>query len=302
MATFNRRAALDAGWSPAAVASFTRELELKEKEAKQPKGLRTLKNVGSTIGKTVGGVAKFAFPSTTNLVKGSFSNPEKAKELSKKEWYEYISPGATMLRQDELGAATREIFSYMALKELLPWLTKSKIGGGVAGKATQAAAKATEAGKSTPWNTVTGKITGAVEKKLGKPKEVTTALRTLIEEKTPAQFAEKATMNPTELLDWRRQIQARGGKTFLQRAFQGSNVPEKVESIARSEISKLVHQYAPGTKIPDLLYRLYSGPLGSPIPAALKIGGATLGYSSIYSALRNLMGGNQGNVYGVAGE
>ena len=165
---------------------------------------------------------------------------------------------------------------------MLPWLTK----GGVAGKTTKAAEKATKEGTRIPWQETETGVREEVGKKLGATPEVKKTLEQLLAEKLPIASGQEMTLTPMQQLDWRRQIARRGGGNFFQRLLTGTSVPEKVEGVARSQISGQLHGYVPGTRLPDWLYSKYSGPLGSPVQAIpkLAIGGG------IYAQLRSLLG------------
>lgn len=166
-----------------------------------------------------------------------------------------------------------------ALKELPSYLTKS----GLAQKSTEAARAATEAGTKISWGDISKDIQSQVYKQLGKTKDVQDALNTIISEKTPAGLESMApdvkiggigtSMSPSDLLDWRRQILGREG-TGILKALTGSNVTDKVSSIARSVISKNLHDYVPATVTPDKLFSFYSAIKGDvPTWAKRAVGG-----------------------------
>ena len=304
---FNREAAIKAGYSDTEIDSYLNA----QQNQTTVKGSDWTDKVGNgmdTIGKVVGGTANFFFPQTTKLIKDTATDTAKnfndllkgdmasIKQRNKEAnipspWLSLI-PGYALFDK-KTGGSAREIATYMAMGKLLPWLTKTKLGGGVAGKATSAAEKATQSGVKVSLQDVVDRITGKVTSKLGSPEAVTTPLKELLKEKIGTTTG--TTLTPSELLQWRRQIMARGGSNFLQRIFKGADVGEKVEGVARSEISKVLHQYAPATKLPDLLYRLYSNPiLGSPMSAIPKVAGGILGVGSVPSIFRTLTGGGGG--------
>ena len=120
------------------------------------------------------------------------------------------------------------------------------------------------------------KIRGAVSTKFGDKKEITKTLNQTLSEHTPPALAPNPAglnpsapagagstagefnFDPTKLLNWRRQIQQRGGQNFLQRVLTGSDLTQKVEGEVRNIISKELHSLAPDTLTPDRVYSFYS--------------------------------------------
>lgn len=125
----------------------------------------------------------------------------------------------------------------------------------------EAVEAATKEGKSVHWDDLSKKIREDVLKKYGDTPEVREALNKALIDKTPAgieSVPETMRLNPKELLDWRRQISARGsGKNWVQKALQGDDLGDKVSTDVRRIVSDSVHEMAPGSKQSDTLYSLF---------------------------------------------
>jgi hypothetical protein len=202
-----------------------------------------------------------------------------------------------IMQEDALGESTRELAAmYLGgkiLQKILPLATK----GGVAKRTTELAEKSTKKGTVIDWDTLEKNIISKTRSKLGNVPEVNQPLETILREGLPNQmtrspgiysgnpgmpgFADELVKTPTELLNWRRQILARGGSgNGLQQLLgklMGSDVESKVQGIARGEISAALKNTVPGISPMDRLYSLYSkgGVFGGDIPTLLKkYGGA----------------------------
>ncbi len=156
----------------------------------------------------------------------------------------------------------------------IPKIASNLTFKGAANAATKAASKATAEGANATWDDLQYDVRSQVEKQLGNTQEVRDAVNNLLSEKTPAalegQGANALTKSPTDLLDWRRQITARGGGGgVLANLFKGTNIDSKVSSIARKVISSNLHDIAPGTQTPDKLYSFYKT-LGGDVPTWIK--------------------------------
>lgn len=150
-----------------------------------------------------------------------------------------------------------------ALLEPLMTLLGVKNSGILSKKGTNklienAANDATNEGIKVNWNDVQQEIRDTVTGKLGNTSDVKKALNTLIAEKTPAQVGEPS-LNPNDLLTWRRQVAARGaGKGVLQNFLKGSDIEDKVSSIARAVITRNLKGLAPDITTPDKVYSAYA--------------------------------------------
>lgn len=358
MATFDRDAAKQAGYSDQEINTFLKkrpELQVPTQPAKP----QTTKDGGflhsmglGPIVDTVGGFKDVGFQ-LKDILMGQIGTPEQKKQagedfLERQRAFKpraermgyktdkntvYTTPTGKSLRQSAgtaltvapVGGATiptmfargtlRGIGSEMAQSDfdassaakrgvgygfletipgVAPYLTKR----GTAKLTEKAVAEATKKGKGIDWGSLTEDIERAVYKKLGKTKEVVRATNKIVFEKAPEMtpkiydpinkitkiFDQGEQLSPNTLLDWRRQILAREGGNSILKFLKGggSDIEGKVASVARSVISKNLKQLAPGAKIPDLLYSLYSkgGPFGGSPPTIIAkylIGKALLG-------------------------
>lgn len=168
------------------------------------------------------------------------------------------------------------------LEKVLP-IIKYPTKNRAANAATKEAQKATQEGKGIHWDNLQTQIRDRVKEKLGDTVEIRQLTNKLLSEKTPAAIqptipnpggvgssAGSFNMAPSELLDWRRQIARRGGKTFFEKMFTSSNLDQKVEQQARSVITKEIHKLAPKTLSPDKAFSLYSQPGNTDIPGWAK--------------------------------
>lgn len=298
---FDRAGALAAGYSNEKIDRYIQENNISEVDQPEPNILEKASNfLFPDITSTVSNVGTDL---ATQMVTGK-GKTQPAKDIMGSGFGPLLQYALGVVAPDmqsesfkTVEPAAREVSTMYLLNELLPWLSKSKVRGGVSGKETAAAAKATEEGVSVPFQDIQSKTMQNVQKKLGWTPEVKKTFTTLMKEKRPSALGE-ASLNPTEILDWRRQIATRGGKNYFQRLFTGSSVPEKVEGVVRSDLSSILHETVPATRLPDILYTLYSkSPLGSPLEAPLRAagGGATL--AGAYSLLRNLLTPKTSNYY-----
>jgi len=137
--------------------------------------------------------------------------------------------------------------------KMLPWLFKNVLTRGGIARLTEKTAKVlTKKGTNLPMEGVKYNIREAVTKKFGETEEVIKPLEELISE-TSQKVGSK--INPSQLLDWRKQVGARlGSKNYLQRIFQGTDIGEKVAGTARSTISKEIQKISPAIKTLDKVY------------------------------------------------
>lgn len=152
--------------------------------------------------------------------------------------------------------------------------TKILTKKGAAELSSKAAKEASAQGAGVPWDDVAKKITDEAIETFGDTKEVRDSVQKLLASRTPPgieSMPETLLQTPDDLLRWRRQISARQGKGFLERALKGNDLDDKVENIARRTVSNEVHRLAPGTRTPDKAYSLYSkgGKFGGDVPTWL---------------------------------
>ena len=154
-----------------------------------------------------------------------------------------------------------------------------------------AAEKATQEGSNIKWSEMQNEIKSAVMDKLGATKEVKKAINTLLSEKTPAEMGTPS-LNPNDLLKWRQQIGARGaGKGIMQSFIKGSDIEDKVNSVARSVISKNLKGIAPDISTPDKVYSFYSKFHGDIPTWATRIIGASLAEKLFGSQIKGAVSG-----------
>ena len=168
------------------------------------------------------------------------------------------------------------------LEKVLPVLkypSKSR----AANVATKEAEKATKAGEGIHWDDLQEQIRERIKTKLGDNPKIRTITNRLLSEKTPAAVqptipepggpgstAGSFLKSPSELLDWRRQIARRGGKTFFEQMFRSASLENKIEAEARSILTKEIHRMAPKTLSADKIYSFYSKPGNTDIPGWVK--------------------------------
>ena len=149
--------------------------------------------------------------------------------------------------------------------------------------ATKEAEKATKAGEGIHWDDLQEQIRERIKTKLGDNPKIRTITNRLLSEKTPAAVqptipepggpgstAGSFLKSPSELLDWRRQIARRGGKTFFEQMFRSASLENKIEAEARSILTKEIHRMAPKTLSADKIYSFYSKPGNTDIPGWVK--------------------------------
>lgn len=199
-------------------------------------------------------------------------------------------PGTYNVGELGLSAGTGAVLEPLAALLFGGMATK----GGAAKRATAQAIKATKEGANVTWNDISTEVRDEVSKKLGDTREVKRAVEALLSEKRPASIEslpETLLKNPTELLDWRRQILGRESPGILK-WFTGGTIEDKVAGVARSIISKNLHDIAPGTITPDQLFSLYSrgGIVGGDVPTLLlKALGVGLGVSQAPRVVKGLL-------------
>jgi len=210
---------------------------------------------GAALGGFAGGAAGKAVEDMLQDLAGAAETPtEKLEDVT-----EAYKTGAK--------SAASNVVAY-GVGKALPWLTKK----GVAGKAEQAAAKGTD----ISWEKLSSDIEKEVGKKLGADLGVKKATSKVLSTARPASLATERMISSPATLDYRRQLLNRYSENILQGLARmlgggatGAGLESKVANVARGVTSQALHQAAPGTKIPDLLYRLYSsgGVLGGDVPA-----------------------------------
>ena len=183
------------------------------------------------------------------------------------------------------------------LGKVLPYLTKK----GVINKTNEAVKTATEKGKGMTFSDLSEAAKEKVKQKLGWTQEVRDAFNSTITEKTPASIEPGAgNFDPQQMLDWRRQIQARQGSGIFKFLQKGGDMQGKVDSIIRSTVSENLHKLAPESIKPDKLYSLYSsgGKLieGDVPTKLLKVAAATVAWNKLPYILRNMLGAGIGEV------
>lgn len=207
---------------------------------------------------------------------------------------EDVTPGRVI--GQTVGGAIAEP-SFNAILRAIPYLTK----GQVIKKTNEAVAKATAEGKGMTFDDLSQLAENKVKAKLGWTNEVRKAFNSTIVEKTPASIEPGAgKFDPQQMLDWRRQIQARQGSGIFNLLQKGSDIQGKVDSIIRSTVSENLHKLAPESIKPDKLYSLYSrgGKLieGDIPTKLLKIGAATIAWNKLPYILRNMLGAGIGDL------
>lgn len=151
------------------------------------------------------------------------------------------------------------------IKATLPLITKS----GAANAMEQAATKATETGKSIPWDVLTNRIKEAVTSKYGESTTVRRALTKFLGEQTPAgQLPDISNpqLNPQDLLKMRRVMSTQIPTGYFSKLVQsltgqaagGSQLDASVANEGRRVVSTVLKDLAPEIKTPDALYSFYS--------------------------------------------
>lgn len=165
-----------------------------------------------------------------------------------------------------LTAGTLSSIAYPLLSMLKSgMLTK----GGGARKATEAAGYATDEGLEEPLTKLQRKSTERVLDKFGDTPAVRDSLSKVLTPEDTGQLDTRPLMkNPSQILDWRRQITNREGGNIFQNVFKGSDLDQKVAREVRDTLAEQLHKMAPGTILPDQVYSLYSK-LGGDIPRLL---------------------------------
>jgi hypothetical protein len=259
---------------------------------------------GGTAGGGLGwGLGKMV-QDLVELSQGTYKKPANVKEAINQSMENYGQMAKAGSVTGLLGA----------LYELLPWLSK----GGLANITNQRVADASgDVTKDVPVvgeGGVVPQTQAAVEKKLGSGSDVIDALNKVLMQHSPLKDMESYTpleganlyagqdagnvpdelmSNPQDLLDTRRQVtNAYNAKNLFG---NGNGLEQKVADAYRATLSQNLHEQVPSTKLPDLLYSLFSNKaVGQPLSWIPKIGGGV----AVYEMLKKLLGGGTQSPWG----
>lgn len=256
---FNRQKAKQAGYSDAEIDAYLAKNKEPEQEAALPASIMRL--LGG------GGMADVA---GTGFEVGRQARKALGQEDVEQNPY-FTGEQAEGFKENPI----KEIGSSF-LSDLLGALGLAAGVGGVATFGTKAgvanlANMAAQRGKNIPWDTVRERATQAVSK-FGNPAtdvELRDTLNTILARINPNTTLGANEISSPMALQTRRQLLQRYGTNILDFLRGGPNLEQKVAGSTRQALSGLLHEAAPGTKIPDKLYSLYSkgGPFGGDIPS-----------------------------------
>lgn len=263
---FNRQKAKQAGYSDSEIEAYlAKKTQGPEQEATLPAALMRL--LGG------GGIADVA---GTGFEVGRQARKALGQDVEQNPYF--TGEQAQGFKENPV----KEVGSSL-LSDLLGALA---VGAGVGGVATfgtkagvaQLANQAAQKGREIPFESLKQKATESVGKlgNISQDVELRDTLNNLLAKITPGQntLGETAFSSPNAL-QTRRQLLERYGTSIFDWLRGGPNLEQKVAGSVRSALTGLLHEAAPGTRIPDKLYSLYSkgGAFGGDLPSlAIKYG------------------------------
>ena len=261
---FNREAAKKAGYSDQEIDAYLAQKKVPEQSTSLPASLMRMLGGGG-----MADIAGIAFEPGRQVRKAIGGTVEQNPYFTQSQ-----AEGWSKNPVKEVGRS--------ALKDILSAAILGTGVGGVSTLGTKAGTayltqKAVSAGKEIPWEKVRSRAQETVGKlgEIGQDVELRDTLNNLLAKIVPSKNLGQTAMSATEILNTRRQLLERYGTSILDWLKGGPSLEQKVAGAVRGGLSELLHEAAPGTRLPDYLYSLYSkgGKFGGDIPTlAVKYG------------------------------